>query len=206
MEIIIFFLLYILCFLVGSRFLGLAYKSKQYPLPPFARVNVGIDAAFSVKEKAMIIEALTIWQEAMQGILIFHIGNMSIESILHQEDDYPTTWYSISILRAADSDRATKLADCIHKKTIFGLAIYNGYMALIMADRITSDNIFISVVAHEVGHLLGVTAHSTRRDTIMYKSATQRRPVITKYDLEMLMDVWRNFFCISAGYEHPDNE
>jgi len=167
-------------------------RPKTYKYPPLVRIDVGIDCCFTVKEKRNIFEALIKWQDATDGLVIFHIGNMSMNKLIMDSDDDGYTWYSINIIKSYHTDKAIVDFESKDGYKISGLAVWHKdtTMALIVVDRIIdkSKKCFISLVMHEIGHLLGL-GHDVR-NTLMYKYGG-RAAKVTKADRHKLIDCWR---------------
>jgi len=172
------------------------FRKKPNKTPPLIKINVGIDDRFTVKEKSNIIEALIRWQDGTNGLVLFHIGNMSIDKlIMHDDDCY--TWYAINIVKTHSHDEEIKKEERILGHRVNGLAIYLDVttFAFIVVDRLQIQEDFIGLVMHEVGHLLGL-AHRPA-GTIMCKYAP-RPAEVTYWDFSQLMDVLRRWLGLAA--------
>lgn len=165
-------------------------------LPPLFRIDVGIDSYFSPKEKALIIESFIRWQDASHGLILFHLGNFSINSLIRHDDD-SNTWFAMNVIRAMSNDSVIKRAEKELGKNINGLAITgkDASAALLVMDKLPSKKEFIGVTMHEIGHLLGL-GHGPL-GTIMYQYSN--RPTrVTQHDLRKLMMCWEGFLNLAV--------
>lgn len=172
------------------------FRKKPNRIPPLIKIDVGIDKCFTVKEKKNIIEAFIRWQNGMNGMVVFHIGNMSMDRLVMSYDD-ENTWYAINIVKAYSTDDGIKIEESLLGHTVNGLAIFldNTTFAFIVVDRINTDEEFVGLVVHEVGHLLGLN-HDVK-GSVMHKYSS-RITDVTDFDRHQLVKFWRYWFGLST--------
>ncbi|MHA2426442.1 MAG: matrixin family metalloprotease [Candidatus Hermodarchaeia archaeon] len=132
----------------------------------------------------------------MNGMVVFHIGNMSVRRLVMSYDD-SNTWYAINVIKAYSTDEAIQIEEKKLGHIVNGLATFLEHttFAFIVVDRIKEDEEFIGLVMHEVGHLLGLN-HDVQ-GSIMHKYSS-RLTDLTNVDRSQLIQVWRYWFGLSA--------
>ena len=169
--------------------------------PPLVKIDIGIDKCFNVQEKRNIIEGLIRWQDGTDGLVLFHIGNMSMNKLIMDEDDGYTN-YSINIVKAYSTDKAIQEYVEENSNKINGLASWHEgtTIAFIVVDKLKTNYEFVGLVMHEIGHLLGLK-HAPP-GTIMYRYSEKRRiryggsrrpTVVTPADRYHLIGAWRKW-------------
>lgn len=168
------------------------FRKKPKRIPPLIKIDVGIDNNFTVKEKENIIEAFIRWQDGMRGLVIFHIGNMSVNRLVMHYDDC-NTWYAINVIKAYSDDEGIQIEEARLGHIVNGLATFldDTTFAFVVVDRIKTDEEFVGLVMHEVGHLLGL--NHEMQNTIMHKYSS-RTTNLTESDIRQLIQVWRYTF------------
>ena len=165
-------------------------KAKRYP--PLGKIDIGIDQSFTVQEKRNVIEGLIRWQDGTDGLVLFHIGNMSMNKLIMNDDD-GYTWYAMNIIKAYHTDPSIQEYEKQFKHKINGLAVWhdNTHLAFVVVDKIKTKEEFIGLVMHEVGHLLGLSHWI--KDAVMYKYSG--RPTrVAAADRYQLVNAWRKWF------------
>ncbi len=168
------------------------FKQPRLPrLTPLFVINANIETGFTVKEKRRIIEAISMWQEATRGLVIFHIMSTNAKSLVYDNHD-KTAGYAINFVKASSEDIEVQEWDEKHKRTVLGYAMAHPKtsVAFLVADRMKPNKLFRTVTAHEIGHLLGLD-HNPRHYTLMFEFTNYMASNITVHDLKELVYSWR---------------
>lgn len=161
---------------------------------PLVKIDIGIDQCFNVQEKRNIIEGLIRWQDGTGGLVLFHIGKMSINKLVMDKDDGYTN-YSINIVKSYSTDKVIQEYVEENGNKINGLATWHEgtTIAFVVVDKLRTNKEFVGLVMHEVGHLLGLIKHAPP-GTIMHRYSGNGRPtVVTAADRYHLIASWRKW-------------
>ena len=158
---------------------------------PLVRINIGIDKCFTIQEKQDAIEGLIRWQNGTDGLVLFHIGNMSMNKLVMNKDDGYTN-YAINIVKSYSTDKAIQKQVEKFGHTLNGLASWHKdtTLAFVVVDKIKTRKEFIGLVMHEVGHLLGLSHQPSGTVMCRYSGRPTR---VTAADRYQLISSWRKW-------------
>lgn len=166
----------------------LKFKLSELELPTFIERCIRIDAAFTLEEKIVIIEALKEWENKTSNLVAFNIINLEANEI-HIDGEMPPEAKSYEYYEVFTFIRATSSSDIVKKleegaeKRAYGYAHWGNFLYISMVvDRIQNKEIFKSVAMHEVGHLLGMS-HLKNKKVLMNKYINHKINTLTKEDL-----------------------
>lgn len=170
-------------------------RPKVYKFLPLVKINIGIDQCFTTQEAKNIIEALIRWQDGIDGLVVFHIGNMSMKKLIKNKDDIHTN-YSINIIKTYSVDKVIQKYEK-ELGTLNGLSVWHKEVNLVfvVVDRVKTQEEFVGLVMHEVGHMLGL---EHRPDTIMYRYSG-RPTKVTAADRYQLISAWRRWLRLAVS-------
>lgn len=192
-----FFVTFLLIYYITNKniqkiYSVLKYRDlSKYPLPPIIRKKVFIDKYFSNNEKKYIFKSLQHWENVTNGLIKFDVIDKSAPSLVERTqcreriEDEPC--YSFYIAKVLSTDPIVKEIDKYEEGFIWGYA-YIGFIPniiLIVTDRLPNYNIFMQVITHEIGHILGLD-HSSQKESIMYKYCNMNG-ILTEKDLKNII-------------------
>jgi len=193
----------LICFILCLQFLLLfvyfasknkyCYKLKPTIRLPGIRKYIRIDHHFSTQEREIIFDALNTWESATKNFVKFNIINAYATSLNGYEDSKTLIANNdhrhyevniIDIIKTYSHDDIILKVDKYEKMPILGYAcfLYYSNFTLLVTDRLTNDQMFKTIILHEMGHLLGMF-HNKKRHTLMYPYYNSIVDTITKYDL-----------------------
>jgi hypothetical protein len=160
-------------------------------LTPIFVINANIEVGFTIEEKKRIIEAMCMWQKATHGLVIFHLISTNAKKLVYNNHD-ETAGGAINFVKASMDDKEVEHWDEKYKRTVLGYAMVHQdtSVAFLVTDRMAPNELFRTVTAHEIGHLLGLK-HNPKRGTIMFEFTNHMASYITANDIKELIYSWR---------------
>lgn len=158
-----------------------------------AHIDVYISKDFSIVEKQAIIEAITQWQKSTDGLLSFHIVDLNTEHLV--PDEIGNALYNITIIKDNDSGTLKRLeeeADAHGRVLGYAFWFFNCNFAGLCTKRIKNKKTLKMIAMHEIGHLLRLS-HIDKK-AVMHRYVTNMTAKISKYDLNQLITVWKDFY------------
>lgn len=143
-------------------------------------VYLTIDSDFLPIERQSIYAAARMWEKATQNAVHFNFIVKQVEP-----DFFDMEKMNGSIWRASADDKTLKMFETVRIGIeILGYAPAEGYIILV-PDRTNSAKHFQAVVAHELGHHIGLE-HTTG-----VMNSLPRVPCISAHDLEQFCSLYR---------------
>jgi hypothetical protein len=154
------------------------------------REYIAVDADFNDYEKALIVEAAEMWQEATNNTVEFtFLYSYNPEFRFEHDDD--TIVYPIVMKHLSEDDGFTQLMDMLVGGQIIGYYKKNEAIPIIylVETRISSPDEYELTVAHEIAHSVGI-GHLRQKGALMYPNITEIEGCITRYDVEAFCKIY----------------
>ena len=154
-------------------------------VPNVGRIKVVIDRDFGPYGIEMAIKGINMWHESAGVCFDISVEDVSTDNYTWADDEVSTIYF------ARDGWRAYVFEKLAGDRPVAGMTLFP------MRDIFLPSNInkMRQLVAHEMGHVLGIMEHSENRMSIMYYLAWGGPQSILYEDAKMVADLLPNHRC-----------
>ncbi len=153
--------------------------------------KVFIDDKFSQTERLLVEDGVQEWERATNEELIYIPQIDPVTHIVHcTKDIYVARVFSQDKI-VLDTQRAIKEYDGSEVELAgYATPTCAKKYFFIVADEIDTDESFIDVTMHEMGHILGMQHTKQENMTVMYPSLDKSAQCLTHLDMVQFTEIW----------------